>query len=54
MHTQDIEDVFLWPCGVWCYRYELGDFAHKSDDCEVLPIGSPRWLDIVFDLSGAV
>ena len=38
-------DVILWPCGTWCYREELADFTHKSDDYEVLPANSTRaWV----------
>lgn len=36
------DDVIVWPCGTWCYRYELAEFSHKSDDYEVLPDGSER------------
>ena len=36
----DHEDVILWPCGVWCYRYELEEMAHKSDDYQVIKYGT--------------
>ena len=39
-------DVILWPCGTWCYREELADFTHKSDDYEQIPAGSLRARDI--------
>ena len=28
----NLEDVIMWPCGTWCYRYELYEYNHKSDD----------------------
>ena len=37
---QDIEDVILWPDGVWCYRHEMTDYTYKSDDYVVLEYGS--------------
>jgi len=36
----DIEDIILWPDGVWCYRYELEEMSHKSDDYETLHYGT--------------
>lgn len=36
------EDVILWPCGTYCLRSELADYADKSDDYQVLPDGSPK------------
>ena len=41
--VNDPEDVILWPCDTWCYRYELAEFSHKSDDYEVLRVGSAAW-----------
>lgn len=26
------EDILEWPDGTWCFRYELHEMAHKSDD----------------------
>ena len=45
----DPDDVILWPCGTWCYREELAEFTHKSDDYEQIPAGSLRARDIVMD-----
>ena len=47
--TNDPNDVILWPCGTWCYREELHEFGHKSDDYEVIPAGSIRARDIALD-----
>lgn len=42
----DSEDILLWPDDMtgptWCYRYELGEMSHMSDDFEVLPFESDR------------
>lgn len=36
----DVEDVFLWSDGVWCYHYELEEYSYKSDDYEVVKVGT--------------
>lgn len=44
----DGDDAIVWPCGTWCYRFELGQFAHKSDDFQVIPYGTQdyaKYLD---------
>ena len=38
-----MDDVILWPDGAWCYRYELPEMSHKSDDYEVLHVGTERY-----------
>lgn len=38
------DDVIVWPCGTWCHRYEISQFAHKSDDFQVLRAGSLECL----------
>lgn len=43
--TDDFEDVILWPCGSTCYRYELGEYLHKSDDYAILRVGTPEYID---------
>ena len=43
--TDDFEDVILWPCGSTCYRYELGEYTHKSDDYDILRVGTPEYID---------
>ena len=43
----DVEDVFLWPDGVWCYRYEVEEYSYKSDDYEVVKVGTIKWYDVV-------
>lgn len=39
----DPDDVILWPDDTWCYRHELAEFNHKSDDYEVLAVGTPAY-----------
>lgn len=39
----DPDDVFRWPDGVWCYRTELDEYGHKSDDYELIKFGSSEW-----------
>ncbi len=41
--TVDMEDVFLWSNGDWCYRYEIFEMKHKSDDYCVLYFGSREY-----------
>lgn len=37
------EDILRWPDGFWCYRYELPEMDHKSDDFEVITEESPEY-----------
>lgn len=45
--ANDSEDVLRWPDGTWCYRYELPEMSHMSDDFEVLPFGSMQAADFL-------
>lgn len=27
-----LDDVMIWPDGTWCYRVELSEMTHMSDD----------------------
>lgn len=38
------EDILRWPDGSWCYRHELPEMGHKSDDYEVITEDSPEYL----------
>lgn len=42
----DSEDAFLWPDGTWCYRHQLAEMAHMSDDFEVVPFGCRKWIGL--------
>ena len=46
---QDKEDIFLFPDGEWCYRYELHEFMWKSDDYEILQFGSNKYMELNYD-----
>lgn len=37
------EDIILWPDGSWCFRYELPEMNHKSDDFEVITEDNPQY-----------
>lgn len=45
----DVEDVLLWPDGTYCYRHELQEMTHKSDDYVVLFAGSKKWKDFFYE-----
>ena len=32
MKNTDIEDIYFWPDGTWCYRYEFEEMQYMSDD----------------------
>ncbi len=34
-------DVMLWPDGTWCYREDLEEYSHMSDDYQVIPVNTP-------------
>ena len=52
--TVDIEDIFEWADGSWCYRYEYGEYSkNMSDDFKVLFFDSPSWIKKVETESGA-
>ena len=40
---KEIEDVILWPDGTWCYRHELTEYWHMSDDHTMLEYGTAMW-----------
>lgn len=37
------DDVLFWPCNTWCYRSQLAEFSHLSDDFQVIKAGSHAW-----------
>jgi hypothetical protein len=41
----DLEDVIVWPDNTWCYRYELHQMGHMSDDYLTIPFGSLHYPD---------
>lgn len=46
------EDIMLWPDDTWCYRYEILDYGHKSDDYEVIYFGTERYENFMFLIYG--
>lgn len=38
----DPDDIVVWPDGTTCRHSELSGMNHKSDDYEVVPVGTPR------------
>lgn len=42
-------DICRWPDGTWCYREELHEYTHKSDDYEIIAVENPEW-DIIVGL----
>lgn len=47
---QDPEDICLWADGTWCYRDELPQYSHMSDDYEVVPFNTVRYWDLQSEL----
>lgn len=41
------EDLIVWPDGTQCYRSEMGEYTHKSDDYEVVAFGSVRYNQLI-------
>lgn len=41
--TADLEDVFVWPDGTWCYRYETDEMSHKSNDYIVIHFDEAKY-----------
>lgn len=44
------DDVFLWPEGTWCYRNELWEMDHMSDDYLILRVDSSAWIRFFEDI----
>lgn len=43
------EDIMVWPDGTWCFRHQLPEMSHKSDDYVVFPEGTPEADAILAD-----
>lgn len=43
------DDILMWADGTWCFRYELSQMNHLSDDFEVIPFDSERHDAILND-----
>lgn len=45
----DPEDLIVWPEGTSCRRDELQQMGHMSDDFEVVPFGSSKFIALTAD-----
>lgn len=41
------DDIMVWPDGTWCYRSELDEYAHMSDDYITLPADTQEQQDFL-------
>lgn len=41
------DDLIIWPCGTQCFRSEVAEHTHMSDDYEVVSFGSVRYNQLV-------
>lgn len=46
------DDFIVWPDGTWCFRFELAEHTHKSDDFVVHKYDSPDWHAFSKDAEG--
>ena len=46
---RSLDDVFVWPDGTWCYRYEKDEFHHMSDDYMVVFFGTKGYDEFFKD-----
>lgn len=37
------DDILRWADGTWCFRYELHEMTHMSDDFEVITEEHPEY-----------
>ena len=44
---ESYEDLMLWADGTFCYRSQLSEMSHMSDDYEVLPFESAEWNALI-------
>lgn len=47
--TIDMEDIFLWNNGSWCYRYEVDEFPRVNGEYVVVYVGTTGWVNLVVD-----
>ena len=46
----DTVDVIYWPNGVWCYRHELEQMTHMSDDFTLISVSSESSPDEIYEM----
>lgn len=44
-HKHASEDIIVWADNTWCFRYELHEFNHMSDDYRVIPPDTQEWIN---------
>lgn len=49
MIKQHPDDLFVWPCGTWCFRCDDREYGIMSDDYEVIPAETARWYEFLED-----
>lgn len=47
-----LEDIFLWPDETWCYRSEIQEMNHMSDDFKILSVDSPEYNELIDKFKG--
>lgn len=45
--TPHTDDLLEWPDEACCYRHELPEMTHRSDDYVTIPAYTPQWEDKV-------
>lgn len=45
-----MDDIFVWPDGTWCYRDELEQVSHMSDDTTVLVYNTNEYRAFLAEL----
>lgn len=42
-----MQDIFLWPCGTWCYREDILEYRCMSDDFKVIKEGTEEYKEFL-------
>ena len=43
----NLEDILMWSDGTWCYRHELSEMNHMSDDYRVIAFDSAEYKELM-------
>lgn len=46
-NSMSSEDILIWADGTWCFRHELSEMNHMSDDYSTIPVNSPHYDDFI-------
>ena len=46
----DQDDILIWQDGTWCYRHELHEMNHMSDDYEIFYYWSEGYDKVCADV----